>query len=73
MLKVQDLYVHYEGAYALRGVSIEVNEGDIVVLVGANGAGKTTLLRTIAGAVKPEKGKITFLDRSRLAANPMKL
>lgn len=70
MLKVQDLYVHYEGAYALRGVSIEVNEGDIVVLVGANGAGKTTLLRTIAGAVKPEKGKITFLDRELTGGEP---
>lgn len=60
MLKVEDLHVYYGGIHALDSVSIEVNQGEIVTIIGANGAGKSTLLRTISGLVRPKSGKITF-------------
>lgn len=60
MLKVSDLYVNYGHIEALRGVSVEVNKGQIVSIIGANGAGKSTLLRTISGLVKPKGGTIEF-------------
>lgn len=60
MLNVIDLNVHYGKIHAIKGVSFEVNEGEIVTLIGANGAGKTTILQTISGLLKPSKGFITF-------------
>ena len=61
MLKVENLSVHYGMIQAVRDVSFEVNEGEVVSLIGANGAGKTTILRTISGLVRPSSGKIEFL------------
>ncbi|MDO5681915.1 MAG: ABC transporter ATP-binding protein [Propionibacteriaceae bacterium] len=60
MLEIQDLNVHFGGIHALKGVSLEVNEGEIVTLIGANGAGKTTTLRTASGLQKPSSGKVRF-------------
>ncbi|MBR5290074.1 MAG: ABC transporter ATP-binding protein [Erysipelotrichaceae bacterium] len=64
MLQVKDLSVHYGMIQALRQVSLEVNEGEIVALIGANGAGKTTLLHAISGLVKKSEGEIIFLENS---------
>ena len=61
MLKVENLSVHYGMIQAVRDVSFEVNEGEVVSLIGANGAGKTTILRTISGLVRPSAGKIEFV------------
>ncbi|MBA9025678.1 ABC transporter ATP-binding protein [Peribacillus huizhouensis] len=64
MLKVEDLNVYYGNIHALKGVSLEINEGEIVTLIGANGAGKSTLLKTISGLLKPKQGKIIFEGKS---------
>lgn len=61
MLKIDKLNVHYGVIHALKDVSIEVNEGEIVSLIGANGAGKTTLLQTISGLLKKQVGILYFL------------
>ncbi|MDB6209350.1 ABC transporter ATP-binding protein [Streptococcus oralis] len=63
MLKVENLFVHYGMIQAVRDVSFEVNEGEVVSLIGANGAGKTTILRTLSGLVRPSAGKIQFLGK----------
>ena len=63
MLKVETLSVHYGMIQAVRDVSFEVNEGEVVSLIGANGAGKTTILRTLSGLVRPSAGKIQFLGK----------
>lgn len=60
MLRVEGLNVFYGAIHALHDVSFEVNEGEIVTLIGANGAGKTTTLHTVSGLVRPKSGKITF-------------
>ena len=60
ILSVKDLKVHYGGIEAVKGISLEVNEGEIVTLIGANGAGKSSTLRAIAGLVKPAGGEIIF-------------
>ena len=62
ILEIRDLQVHYGGIEAVRGISLDVPEGEIVTLIGANGAGKSSTLRAIAGLVKPSAGKISFLD-----------
>jgi ABC-type branched-subunit amino acid transport system ATPase component len=49
MLKVKDLHVHYGKIHAIKGINFEVNQGEIVTLIGANGAGKTTILQTVSG------------------------
>lgn len=64
MLKINDIDVYYGNIQALRGLSLEVNEGEIVTLIGANGAGKSTLLKTISGLLKPKKGSIEYLGTS---------
>ena len=63
MLKVENLSVHYGMIQAVRDVSFEVNEGEVVSLIGANGAGKTTILRTLSGLVRPSSGQIEFLGQ----------
>ncbi|AKL96671.1 amino acid/amide ABC transporter ATP-binding protein 2, HAAT family [Clostridium aceticum] len=60
MLKVENLNVYYGGIHALRGIDIEVKEGQIVSIIGSNGAGKSTLLNAISGVVKPKAGMITY-------------
>jgi branched-chain amino acid transport system ATP-binding protein len=64
MLRVSDLHVGYGAIRALKGVSLEVNDGEVVALIGANGAGKSTLLRTISGVLTPTAGDIAFEGRS---------
>ena len=60
LLSIKDLQVHYGGIEAVKGISFDVSEGEIVTLIGANGAGKSSILRSIAGLVKPSGGSITF-------------
>ncbi|MFS0783136.1 ABC transporter ATP-binding protein [Bacillus sp. 1P06AnD] len=60
MLKINDVNVYYGNIQALKGVTLEVNEGEIVTLIGANGAGKSTLLKTISGLLKPKRGEILY-------------
>ena len=60
MLEVTDLHVYYGMIHAIKGVSFEVSQGEIIALIGANGAGKTTILHTISGLVSPRKGTIMF-------------
>ncbi len=60
MLKIDDINVYYGAIHAIKGISLEVNEGEIVTLIGANGAGKSTTLRTISGLLKPRTGSIEF-------------
>jgi branched-chain amino acid transport system ATP-binding protein len=58
MLEVNNIHTYYGNIHALKGITLEVNEGEIVTLIGANGAGKTTTLRTISGLLKPREGHI---------------
>ncbi|MDD5863528.1 MAG: ABC transporter ATP-binding protein [Firmicutes bacterium] len=60
MLKVDDIHVYYGAIHAIKGVSFEVGDGEIVALIGANGAGKSTILKTISGLMHPRSGSITF-------------
>lgn len=63
LLEVKDLWVHYDGIQAIKGVSLQVEESSAVTLIGANGAGKTTVLRTISGLKHPASGEIRFQGR----------
>lgn len=63
MLEVKDLKVSYGVIQAIKGVSFEVNQGEIIALIGANGAGKTTILQTISGLIPAKSGTITFKDK----------
>ncbi len=63
LLKIKDLKVHYQKVEAVKGVSMEVEEGSIVTFIGANGAGKSTILRTISGLKNPTSGEIWFKDK----------
>jgi len=67
MLKIHNLDVSYGPIRALKGISFEVKEGEIVTLIGANGAGKSTTLRTISNLIKPKSGSITFLNEDLLS------
>ena len=60
MLEIKDIEVYYGVIQAIKGISFEVNEGEVIALIGANGAGKTTTLQTITGLISPKKGQITF-------------
>ncbi len=64
MLKVDNLNVYYGSIHALKGVSLHVDQGEIVTLIGANGAGKSTLLKTLSGLLKPKEGTIEYLNDS---------
>jgi len=70
MLKVDDLYVRYGRTHAVQGVSLEVNEGEVVGLIGPNGAGKTTTLSAIFGLVQPSQGSISYEGRSLVGRSP---
>ena len=64
MLKIDDIHVYYGAIHAIKGVSFEVNEGEIVALIGANGAGKSTILKTVSGLMHPRTGTITFCGQN---------
>lgn len=70
MLKIENLHVYYGGIHALDDVSINVEEGEIVTIIGANGAGKSTLLRTISGIVPSKSGSITFKGNNLVKMAP---
>ena len=60
MLEVKDLQVYYGMIQAIKGISFEVNQGEVIALIGANGAGKTTILHTVSGLIAPKKGSVIF-------------
>lgn len=60
LLKVENLHVYYGNIHAIKDISFEVNEGEIVTLIGANGAGKSSTLNTVAGLIKPKSGQVDF-------------
>ncbi len=68
MLRVEELNVYYGAIHALKGISFEVNEGEIVTLIGANGAGKTSILHTVSGLIRAQSGKIAFMGNEIQAA-----
>lgn len=72
MLKVENINVYYGNIHAVRGVSFEVNEGEIVTLIGANGAGKSTTLNTVSGLLPAKTGKIEFLGHDLHGIAPNK-
>jgi branched-chain amino acid transport system ATP-binding protein len=70
MLKIDGINVYYGTIHALHGISFEVNEGEIVTLIGANGAGKTTTLRTISGLMRPKQGDISLFGENIVKKGP---
>ena len=73
MLQVSDLQVYYGSIHAIKGVSFEVNEGEIVTLIGANGAGKSTTLQTISGLLRSKTGDVRFCGKSIAHLPPHKI
>ena len=73
MLKAENLNVYYGPIHAVKGVSFEVNEGEIVTLIGANGAGKSTTLKTVSGLMRSHGGAVEFMDRSIASTAPHKI
>ena len=73
ILHVEDLNVYYGSIHAVKGISFDVDEGEIVTLIGANGAGKSTTLNTVAGLLKPREGKVEFEGESLLGIPPHKI
>ena len=69
MLKLKDVVVHYGVIEAIKGVSFEVNKGEIVSLIGANGAGKTTILNSISGLIQPTSGEILYKEKPIMKAS----
>ena len=63
ILQVNDLHVYYGSIHAVKGVSFEVNQGEVVTLIGANGAGKSTVLNTVSGLLHPKSGSVVFEDK----------
>ena len=63
LLQVDNIEVYYGVIKALKGISFEVNKGEIVALIGANGAGKTTILHTVTGLLKPKTGKVIYNEK----------
>ena len=73
LLKVDDIHVYYGSIHAIKGVSFEVFEGEIVTLIGANGAGKSTTLNTVAGLLRPRSGMITFEGKNIVGVGASKV
>ena len=73
ILKIEDLQVRYGGIEAVKGISFDVQQGQIVTLIGSNGAGKSSTLRTISGLVKPSGGKITFQGEDITGKDPTQI
>ena len=73
MLKIEDMHVYYGAIHAIKGVSFEVGEGEIVALIGANGAGKSTILKTVSGLMHPRSGSITFCGQDITHVDAYKL
>ena len=73
VLKVRNVETYYGAIMALRGVSIDVEQGEIVTILGANGAGKTTLMKTIAGLMDPEKGNLSLMGNDITGLEPDKI
>ena len=73
MLKAENLNVYYGPIHAGKGVSFEVNEGEIVTLIGANGAGKSTTLKTVSGLMRSHGGTVEFMDKSIASTAPHKI
>ena len=73
MLKIEDMHVYYGAIHAIKGVTFEVGEGEIVALIGANGAGKSTILKTVSGLMHPRSGSITFCDQDIAHTDAYKL
>ena len=73
VLQIDNLQVNYGGIEAVRGISFDVNDGEIVTLIGANGAGKSSTLRTISGLVKPKSGKVMFKGEDITGTDPTKI
>ena len=73
ILHVEDLNVYYGSIHAVKSISFDVEEGEIVTLIGANGAGKSTTLNTVAGLLKPREGKVEFEGESLLGIPPHKI
>ena len=70
MLKVENLNVHYGKIHAIKGIDFEVNDGEIVTLIGASGAGKSTTLKTLSGLLRPTEGTIVFDDQDLTKVRP---
>ncbi len=70
VLSVKNTEVYYGAIHALHGVTFEVNQGEIVTLIGANGAGKSTVLKAISGLLRPKSGEITYLGSNLLSVEP---
>ena len=70
MLKVENINVYYGNIHAVKNVSFEVNEGEIVTLIGANGAGKSTTLKTVSGLLHPKTGDVLYKGKSIKASAP---
>ncbi|MCF2618618.1 ABC transporter ATP-binding protein [Oscillibacter valericigenes] len=73
ILKVDDIHVYYGSIHAVKGVSFEVNEGEVVTLIGANGAGKSTILNTVSGLLHPKTGSVVFEGRDLKGVAPHKI
>ena len=73
MLVLEDVNVYYGAIHALKGISFEVNQGEIVTLIGSNGAGKSTSLKTISGLLRPKTGKITFKGENLASIAPQSI
>jgi len=73
MLHVNDIHVYYGAIHAIKGVSFDVKEGEIVTLIGANGAGKSTILKTVSGLLHPKVGEISFMGQNLAKVAPDKI
>ena len=73
MLVVEDLNVHYGAIHAIKGISFEVQKGEIITLIGSNGAGKSTILKTISNILRKSGGDVFFLDQNLETTEPHKI
>ncbi|GGQ99016.1 ABC transporter ATP-binding protein [Deinococcus ruber] len=70
MLELKDIHTYYGHIHALKGISLEVMQGEIIALIGGNGAGKTTTLRTVSGMQKPRSGTLTYMGKNIAGSRP---